>query len=225
MRIARNDCAERRDSARNPDDPGEVTPPVSDTPLGSGAVGGEVGHASAVAAGRSGSGSGTSNSSSVVSFVVPRSSSSEGGDDAASAPDRPSSSSKDQDKNSSVEHPEDPRTGTSGEEDRGRNGDTEGGGDADDTLHGDAAAAATVAAVGARPDGRRGNSRGAPEGTGHADGLDGTAKAGGVGGGGGSRRGSSNSEDMDFPIQSQALPDWADTIKVGGREAGAWKSV
>lgn len=74
-------------------------------------------------------------------------------------------------------------------------------------------AATAAAAVGARPDGRRGNSRGAPEGTGCGDGLDGVAKKGG---GGGSRRGSSHSEDMEFPIQSQELPDWADTIKVRG---------
>ncbi|CAM9155421.1 unnamed protein product [Scytosiphon promiscuus] len=56
------------------------------------------------------------------------------------------------------------------------------------------------------------NSRGAPEGTGHGDGLDGTARGGGVGGGA-SRRRSSNSDIMEFPIQSQELPDWADTIK------------
>lgn len=81
-----------------------------------------------------------------------------------------------------------------------------------DELRGEAAAAA---AAGARPDGRRGNSRGGPEGTG-GSGLEGTARdfQRPSGEGRESRRESSQSEDMEFPIQSQALPDWADTIKV-----------
>lgn len=95
-----------------------------------------------------------------------------------------------------------------GDRDRAEDGNNSG----EDAQNSGGTAAAAVAAVGARPDGRRGNSRGAPEGTGCGDGLDGVAKEGG---GGGSRRGSSNSEDMEFPIQSQELPDWADTIKVG----------
>ncbi|CBN78026.1 hypothetical protein Esi_0082_0041 [Ectocarpus siliculosus] len=94
---------------------------------------------------------------------------------------------------------------------RGTGGRAEDGNNSgEDAQNSGGTAAAAVAAVGARPEGRRGNSRGAPEGTGCGDGLDGVAKEGG---GGGRRRGSSNSEDMEFPIQSQELPDWADTIK------------
>lgn len=87
-------------------------------------------------------------------------------------------------------------------------------GEGGDELRGEAAAAA---AVRVRPGGRRGNSRGGAEGTG-GSGLEGTARdfQPPAGGGGDSRRESSTSEDMEFPIQSQALPDWADTIKVGG---------
>lgn len=67
--------------------------------------------------------------------------------------------------------------------------------------------------AGERPSGRRGNSRGADDGEG---GRGGDAVAGefqrpeGIG-----RRDSG--ESMEFPIQSQALPDWADTIKAGIR--------
>lgn len=65
-------------------------------------------------------------------------------------------------------------------------------------------------AASARPDGRQDNSRGAAEagsGSRGGDGLAGEFQRPEELG----RRGSS---DMEFPIQSQALPDWADTIKV-----------
>lgn len=79
-----------------------------------------------------------------------------------------------------------------------------------------------ASAGGARPNGRRGNSRGTPEAgvmgpvERSGDTLGGVFRRSGDGyqleeG----RRRSSAAADMDFPIQSQALPDWADTIKVG----------
>ncbi|CAM9854802.1 unnamed protein product, partial [Ectocarpus sp. 12 AP-2014] len=96
--------------------------------------------------------------------------------------------------------------GVRGTGDRAEDGNKSG----EDAQNSGGTAAAAVAAVGPRPDGRRGNSRGAPEGTGCGKGLDGVAKEGGRGG---SRRGFSHSEDMEVPVQSQELPDWADTIK------------
>lgn len=220
----RRGSAQREEKEPRPRDhagaPGDIAPSTADDPAAVVGAPGRVRGAS-VAAGQGSNGSRTSiNNNSVASFVVPRSSSSGAGIDVSSASQRPSCDSKNHDNSSSssVQHAEEARTAlpTGREEVREANKrHTDGGDDSDVALHGDPAAAAAVAAVGARPDGRRGNSRGAPEGTGHGDGLDGTARRGGVGGGG-SRRGSSNSEDMEFPIQSQALPDWADTIKVGG---------
>lgn len=62
--------------------------------------------------------------------------------------------------------------------------------------------------AGARPDGRRGSSRGAEGGAGGGgDGVAGEFQRP-------QERGKRETEDMEFPIQSQALPDWADTIKV-----------
>ncbi|CAM9315039.1 unnamed protein product [Hapterophycus canaliculatus] len=225
-RIAPTACAERRGSARRqeqerrPLDQQGIPSSAADAPLGAVAAAvvaapEKVSRASAPAPRCSGGGSGANNDGSVVSFVVAGSSFSGAGVDASSASERPSSGAKGHDNKSSVQNTESARTNppTATEEGGGCKRNTEGGdGGENDALHGDAAVAAAAAAVGARPDGRRGNSRGAPEGTGHGDGLDGTATVGGVGGEG-SRRGSSNSEDMEFPIQSQALPDWADTIK------------